>query len=71
MLINAMNALFKLLLENPRAVIESGVVIPCALHGLLALEDDEVILRNAGTRAGLRALPGARHERFPDELRTG
>jgi len=38
-----METLFTLLLEHPRAVMESGVAIPCALHGLIEREDDEAI----------------------------
>lgn len=35
--------MIKLLLEHPRALIESGVVIPCALRGLLDCDDDEAL----------------------------
>jgi hypothetical protein len=40
----AMNQLFALLLANPRAVIESGVAIPCGLRSLLDVEDDENVV---------------------------
>jgi hypothetical protein len=38
-----MDKLFDMLATNPRAVIDSGVVIPCALRGMLEIEDDENI----------------------------
>jgi hypothetical protein len=39
----AVSKLFTLLLENPRAVIESGIPIPCSLFSLLGIDDDENI----------------------------
>ena len=41
--VKPMDKLYALLLANPRAVIESGVMIPCALRGALEIEDDESI----------------------------
>lgn len=41
--VTPMDKLFDMLATNPRAVIESGVVIPCALRGMLEIEDDESI----------------------------
>lgn len=38
-----MDKLLNMLLREPRAVIESGVVIPCSLRSALELEDDQAL----------------------------
>jgi hypothetical protein len=70
MLTNAMDKLTLLLLEQPGAVIESGVVIPCALQDLLATAlDDRTCMFRSEARRSSRAVGDAllRTNRFqPD-----
>lgn len=47
MLITAMDKLAALLLANPRAVLESGVPVPCGLRFLLDADDDETVIAPA------------------------
>lgn len=40
-MLNNMDKMLSLLLENPRAVLNSGVAIPCALLSAMNVDDDE------------------------------
>jgi hypothetical protein len=52
--------MLKLLLEQPIAVIESGVVIPCALQDLLAMGlDDRTCMFRSEARHSSQAVGGA------------
>lgn len=42
-MVSTMDKLFDMLLRDPRAVLESGVAIPCSLRSALELEDDEAL----------------------------
>lgn len=42
-MVTPMDKLFDMLLRDPRAVIESGVAIPCSLRSVLEIEDDEAL----------------------------
>lgn len=66
-----MNTMLHLLLENPRLVVESGVVIPCALRDLLAIALDdhtsrfrnEVLYAYQGDGGALLHMFQPRHDR--------
>lgn len=68
----AMNKLFNLLVDEPERVYELPM-IPCALMDVarVALEDRTSTFRSVVSLSVVRAVPGARAEHFPGELRTG
>ena len=69
MLTTAMDKLFNLLVEHPRAIVKAGVFIPCGLRHLLGVEDD---MSMSGSEAfQSRVGVGGPPEHFPGELRTG
>jgi hypothetical protein len=55
-----MDKLFDILIANPRAALEAGVFIPCALMSALELEDDQAIPRSGDIERSFREAADAR-----------